>query len=227
MSSLSPRVALVAVLPLLGACLVWRDGGPGRGPRGDRPPRIDEESDTADTGAVDTDDSAADSGDTSPPDSGSDSGGDTADGRDTADSGGTDTGSVEPDPARWTLSDECDGAPLTFVDARVNVDPDAVLPGARVALVVTMHNPTAVDDLAYPGVLFSSSSADQSSSGHNYLYGLFAGSSSELGTVFEVAPTAAPGAVELRATVTRLGCDSAGDCPVACTLTYPVTVLAP
>jgi hypothetical protein len=231
MTTRSVHLAMCLPLPLLAACIVWRDNAPDHRRPGDRHTRDD-------TGLVDVDDSgdtgedSADSGDSDSATDGRDTGADSA-GADTgADSGGDDTGTDtgaddSGAPVAWTLSADCDGAPLTFDDARVDVDASAVPAGSRVVLAVSLHNPTTTDDLRYPGVLFASSSGDLTTLGSDWLYGLFAGTSQELVAVYDVAPTAAGGAVELTATTTRLGCDTDGSCPPACTLTFPITVVAP
>lgn len=215
------RYLVTCVVLFLQGCLIWHDddrrgrpgdrhhaddtGAPDSGEPGDTDDPADSGADTSDSGASDSGDSGAD------------------DGRDTAIDTAADTGSggdTGPEAA-WTLSPECDGAPLTFLDARV--DADTVAPGARVVLAVTLHNPTTDDDLAYPGVLFGSSSAEVTTGGSDWLYGLFAGSSNELLAVYEVSADAS-GAVVLTATTSRLACDPTSDCPPACTLSYPITV---
>jgi hypothetical protein len=205
-------VCLALFLP---ACLIWHEDGR-RGPPGDRHHADDSGHDSADTGGSedpdDPSDSGADSADTGASDSG-DSG--THDGRDSA----VDTADTAS-PA-WTLSPACDGAPLTFLDARVDVE--LVVPGSRVVLSVTLHNPTSDDDLRYPGVDFSSSSPDIVDPFSNWFYGLFAGTSGELQAVYEI-PASVSGSVVLTATTTRLDCATTGECPPACTLSYPITV---
>jgi hypothetical protein len=208
----------VCLALLLPACLIWHEDGRG-GPPGERHHSDDAGRDSADTGAPeDTDDptdSAADPADTGAPDAG-DSG--TDDGRDSADTAVDTADTAAP---AWTLSPECEGAPLTFLGARV--DAETVAPGSRVVLAVTLHNPTSDDDLAYPGVHFSSSSPDIADPFSNWFYGLFAGTSGELQAVYEI-PATFSGPVVLTATTTRLDCATSGDCPPACTISHPITV---
>jgi hypothetical protein len=144
---------------------------------------------------------------------------------------GPDTGDADP---AWSASAECADAGLRLVDARLSVEPTALVPGASFALVVTLLNASETDDLHYPGVLFTSASPDVASAlGSDWLYGLFAGQSQELGATFTVDPAAAPQNVVLTATTTRLGCEGGASttpdgvaCPAACTLTYPLTIAA-
>jgi hypothetical protein len=159
-----------------------------------------------------------------------DTSGDTDSATDTG--GGPDTGDADP---AWSVSAECADAGLRLIDARLSVAPNALVPGASFALVVTLLNASDTDDLHYPGVLFTSASPDVASAlGSDWLYGLFAGQSQELGATFTVdADAAAPRDVVLTATTTRLGCEGGASttpdgvaCPAACTLTYPLTIAA-
>jgi hypothetical protein len=163
--------------------------------------------------------------------------GDTASDTDTGTDTGVDTSAdtaTDTDPA-WTASVECGDAPLRLTGARVSIDATTITSGSTFALTVTIQNASGADDMAYPGVLFASSSETVSTTpGSDWLYGLFAGQSNELGANFAVAPDAPlPEEVVLTATTTRLGCERGETtlpdgtaCPAACVLSYPLTIQA-
>lgn len=218
---------LSASVLTLSACIVRHgdrhgDDGPWRGEPGDRH-TVD---DTADTGAVD--DTAADTaGDT-----GADTAVDVDTAADTADTA-TDTADTGTAPA-WSLSSECRDAGLRLIGASTNVDPTSIAAGSSFALTVVMENASGADDLAYPGVLFSTDNPGVTSPGSDWRYAMFAGMTDELGTIFTVASDLTlPATVTLTATTTRIGCEhgevATADgvaCPAACTLSYPVTIVA-
>ena len=221
-----PLVLLSASVLTLSACIARHgdrhdDDGPWRGEPGERH-SVDDTADTAaDTGTDSAVDSAVDTG----ADSGSDA--------DTAADTSADTSDTGTAPA-WSLSSECHDAALQLVGGTINVAPTAITPGSTFVLTVQLQNTTATDDLAYPGVLFGSDNASVTSPGSDWRYGLFAGMVDDLGTVYTVASDITlPATVTLTATTTRLGCEhgevATADgvaCPAACTLSYPVTIVA-
>jgi hypothetical protein len=215
---MTPRIALPLVLLLaLPAC---------RHPHGkdhDDDLRTDE---PGERHTVDDTGDAADSGPTG------DTGGTDETGGGTDTGAGPDTGDADP---AWTASAECLDAGLRLIGARLSVEPTDIVPGATFALVVTLLNASEGDDLHYPGVVFTSTRPDVTSAlGSDWLYGLFAGQSQELGATFTVdLDAAAPQEVVLTATTTRLGCEGGATatpdgvpCPAACSLSYPLTIAA-
>ncbi len=218
-----PLLLLSASVLTLSACIVRHgdrhgDDGPWRGEPGDRH-SVEDTADTA-AGTDTSEDTAADTAVDV----------DTA--ADTADTV-TDTADTGTAPA-WSLSSECRDAGLRLIGASTNMDPTSIAAGSSFALTVVMENASGADDLAYPGVLFSTDNAGVTSPGSDWRYAMFAGMTDELGTIFTVAPDLTlPATVTLTATTTRIGCEH-GEvatpdgvaCPAACTLSYPVTIVA-